>query len=171
MEDKNTTYYMLLEKTVARSEGFDRLFLFKNGKWIRDEGYVVMDHLMGYDPSEPEDSPYCFGSTSILMEMEEITEEEAVSAINQQIAELLIELWKKKFKKKKEGWDKAPLWPAKLVETTFRLNGIEYTITPEDIGLGKYPFEEGFMESIQKDLERDLELYGATDIHSFGFLD
>jgi hypothetical protein len=38
---------------------------------------VINDHLVGYDPYEPEGSPYGFGSSGILFEMEEITEEEA----------------------------------------------------------------------------------------------
>ncbi len=37
-----------------------------------------MDHLVGYDPSEPEDSPYRFGSTDVLMEMDEISKEKAM---------------------------------------------------------------------------------------------
>ena len=43
---------------------------------------MVMDHLVGYDPSEPEDSPYRFGSMSILMEMDEISEEKAILMMN-----------------------------------------------------------------------------------------
>lgn len=82
MKDKNTTYYLIRGKTVAKreeSEGFYRDYIYRDGGWIRDERSVVMDHLIGYDPSEPEDSPYRFGSTDILMEMDEISEEEAFS--------------------------------------------------------------------------------------------
>lgn len=32
-------------------------------------------------------------------------------------------------------------------------------------------WDQGFMETIQSDIEKDLKAYGATDIYSFGFLD
>ena len=37
-----------------------------------------MDHLMGYDPSEPPDSPYAIGSTDVLDEIEEISKAKAI---------------------------------------------------------------------------------------------
>ena len=39
---------------------------------------------MGYDPFEEEDSPYRFGSGSILNEIDEIPVEEAMRAIREQ---------------------------------------------------------------------------------------
>ena len=88
MKEKNINYYLVWGKVVAKREKKDGIYedyLFKSGKWVKDEEYVIMDHLMGFDPSEPEDSPYRIGSTSVLMEMDEISEETAVSLINQQI--------------------------------------------------------------------------------------
>lgn len=174
MKEKNTTYYLIWERTVAKREQRDEFYddyLFRNGSWIKDENHVVMDHLVGYDLSEPEDSPYRFGSTDVLMEMDEISEEEAISIINQQVLSFLKTEWKDDFKKEKEEWGKSPKWPAKLVETTFKLNGIKYAIEPFDIGLSTDPWDQGFMESIQSDIESDLREYGATDIGSWGFLD
>ena len=75
MEEKNITYYLIRERILAKREAEGNHitdYLFRDGKWAEDSGHVVMDHLMGYDPSEPEGSPYRFGSTGILMEMEEI---------------------------------------------------------------------------------------------------
>ena len=171
MEEKNTKYYFVVEKTVAKSDDTGNIFLFKDGKWIKDEEAVFEDHPAEYDLSESKTSPRRFGRNCFLVEMEIISEEEAVLAVNQQIADDLKELWKEKFRKKKEEWDKAPIWPAKYVETVFRLNGIQYSIKPEDIGLEKDPWDEGFMESIQRDIEEDLKRYGADEIRSTGFLD
>lgn len=174
MKDKDTTYYLvygrIVAKRVSRDDYYDD-YLFREGKWVKDEDHVIMDHLVGYDASEPEDSPYRFGSTSVLMEMDKISEKEAVSVMNQQILSLLKGKWKDKFSKKKQAWDKASGWPAKLVKTTFILNGIKYTIGPKAIGLGTACWDQGFMESIQGDIEKDLEEYGAADIYNYGFLD
>ena len=67
-------------KRIKRGEHYDD-YLFKSGKWVVDDEYVIPDHLIGFDPSEPEDSPYRIGSTSVMMEMEEISEEKAISSI------------------------------------------------------------------------------------------
>lgn len=174
MKEKSTIYYLVWGNVVGRREkkdGHYENFLFKSGRWVEDEDHVIMDHLMGFDPSEPEDSPYRIGNGSVLFEMEEISEGTAVSLINQQILQILKEEWKNKFKAKKGEWDKNPGWPAKLVETWFTLNGEKYTIKPEDIGLTSDGWDQGFMESIQGEIEKDLESYGATDVYNLGFLD
>ena len=174
MNEKDVYYFRIwnrvIAKRVKRDEYYDD-YLFKSGKWVEDDEYVIPDHLIGFDPTEPEDSPYRIGSTSVFMEMEEISEAEAISSINYQILSILKENWKTKFRKQKEEWDKKPLWPSKLVETVFKLNGKKYSIKPEDIGLTSDGWDQGFMESIQGEIEKDLEEYGATDICNLGFLD
>lgn len=90
---------------------------------------------------------------------------------NNEKIEFLKEKWKKDFLKEKEEWDKKPGWPAKLVETRFRLNGEEYSIGPVDIGLTDDCWNQGFMESVQGMIKADLEKAGATDIVSLGFID
>ncbi len=90
---------------------------------------------------------------------------------NEQIISALKEKWKNGFKKEREEWDKDQKWPAKHVETTFCLNGIKYSIGPSDIGLTSDPWDQGFMETIQYKIEKDLEKCGATDIYNLGFLD
>lgn len=83
----------------------------------------------------------------------------------------LIKKWKEKYTQAKAEWDKKPKWPAKQVSTSFYLYGTQYTIKPDDLGWDKGSFDEGFMESIQKDLEKDLAEVGATEITSSGELD
>ena len=78
----STRYYLIYDRLVGKREIYSDYhaddWLFRDGKWVPDAGYVIMDHLVGYDPSEPEDSPYRFGSTDVLMEMDEISEEKAL---------------------------------------------------------------------------------------------
>ena len=90
---------------------------------------------------------------------------------NNEKIEFLKEKWKKDFLKEKEEWDKKPGWPATLVETRFRLNGDEYSIGPVDIGLTDDCWDQGFMETIQGRMKKDLEEYGATGILNLGFID
>jgi len=171
---KKITYYLVCKRTVAKRkqcEGFYNDYIFKDGKWLPDNEHIIMDHLAEYAPSEPEDSPYRIGGTGILMEMEEISGQDAVEITNRQSISILKDLWKKKIKKEKEEWDKGSKWPAKLVKTRFMLNGIEYTIWPSDIGLSDDPWDQGFMESIQSEIKADLKEFGATDIFNYGFLD
>ena len=40
-----------------------------------DTKYVIMDRLLGFDESEPLDSPYRMGSTSVMDEIEVIPSE------------------------------------------------------------------------------------------------
>ena len=81
-------YYLIYDRIVGKrglySDYHSDNWLFKDGKWIPDEKFVISDHLIGYDPSEPEDSPYRIGSTSVLMEMDEISEAEAMALIERE---------------------------------------------------------------------------------------
>lgn len=162
------TYYLINERKLGKKEN-DGYFLYIKQKWVPDTKHEILDRLMGFDPYD--DSPYGFGSTSIMDEIEEIPEQEAIEMVNLQIIDGLKAKWKKDLAPKKKEWDKDPGWPAKLVETQFKLNGNRYTIMPKDLGLDDDCWDQGFMESIQGDLSRDLEAAGATDICNLGFLD
>lgn len=174
MEEKKTVFYLIHDRIVAKREkdgDYDRDYILKAGRWVEDSSHLIRDHLVGYDPSEPEDSPYRFGSTSVLMEMDEIPVNQAIPIINQQILDALKNKWKDEFATKKEEWDKNPGWPAKLVETKFTLNGEKYSLFPVDFDLTYDCWDQGFMETIQPDIEKDLKRYGATEIYHLGFLD
>ena len=75
------TYYLIRERRLGKAQE-DGYFLYDNGEWVADERNVIRDHLMGYDPND--DTPYGFGSLSIMDEIEEITEEEAIAFMNQE---------------------------------------------------------------------------------------
>ena len=74
------TYYLIRERRLGKAQE-DGYFLYNNGEWIQDERNVILDHLMGFDPSD--DSFYGFGNAQIMDEMEEITEEHAIAFMNQ----------------------------------------------------------------------------------------
>ena len=84
----STTYYLIYDRIIGKSESYgnyrSKEWLFKDGEWVPDNDFVVMDHLMGYDPSEPPDSPYAIGSTDVLKEMREISEATAFELIEKE---------------------------------------------------------------------------------------
>ena len=82
MKEKNIIYYLIRERILAKREQNED-YILKNGEWVVDEKHRIMDYLEGFDPSEPEDSPYRFGNTSVMMEIDEISEEKAKEIMNQ----------------------------------------------------------------------------------------
>ena len=75
MEEK--TIYYLIYGWLLGKENEQGDFLFKNGRWVPDNEKVIMDHHYGYDPYEPDGSPYKMFNQSIMDEIEEITAEQA----------------------------------------------------------------------------------------------
>ena len=69
-----TVYYLIRERRLGKKED-DGYFLYKDSEWVPDTRNVILDLLMGYDPND--NTPYGFGSLSIMDEIEEISEEEA----------------------------------------------------------------------------------------------
>ena len=72
-------YYLIKGRRLGKKDG-EGYFLYIDGNWVPDSKNVIMDHLMGYDPND--DSPYGFGSLSIMDEIEEIPESQAVQIMN-----------------------------------------------------------------------------------------
>ncbi|MBQ9022028.1 MAG: hypothetical protein IJ113_08485 [Eggerthellaceae bacterium] len=56
-------------------------YLYKDGNWVEDTGFVISDLLHGFDPSEPAGSPYAYGSMDIMREVKKISAEEAMERI------------------------------------------------------------------------------------------
>ncbi len=85
----NTTYYLILDKTPGKREkngNSIRDYLFQDGRWIPDTERAIMDRLMGYDPSEPPDSPYGIGNPEIMREIKTISGTDAMRLIQKQAA-------------------------------------------------------------------------------------
>jgi hypothetical protein len=73
-------YYLIMKNRLGKKDA-NGYYLYIDGTWVPDRKNVIMDHLMGYDPYD--DSPYGFGSLSIMDEIEEITESRAIQIMNQ----------------------------------------------------------------------------------------
>ena len=74
------TYYLIRERRLGKVQD-DGYFLYDKGEWIVDERNAILDHLMGFDPTD--DSFYGFGNAQIMDEIEEITEDQAIAFMNQ----------------------------------------------------------------------------------------
>ena len=169
MKNRQNTYCRIREQLLGKKED-GKYFLFLNAKWVPDENHAIMDRLVGSDPSEPEDSPYRFGSGTVFC-LDDVPYEKAMQILSDQTVDFLIEKWKKDLVPEKEAWDRNPEWPAKYVKTRFELNGFQYVILPEHLGLSYNCWDQGFMESFQGRMSEDLEAFGAVNIHAIGFLD
>ena len=170
-KENETFYYLVYEKFVAKmtnQNGRVQAFRFKDGAWEEVALTFITDKLNGYDPLD--DTPFGFGGGSVW-DIDDLTEEEAMKLMAEQTIELLKEKWKQDFAEKKAEWDRDPGWPAKLVKTKFTLYGKQYALESEDLGHEGDCWDQGFMESVQHLMKKDLESYGATDIYNLGFLD
>ncbi len=78
----NTTYYLILNRQLGKEED-GKYYLYKKGSWVPDTKSTILGRLMGFDPSEPADSPYAIGNMDIMDTIDVITEEQANQLINQ----------------------------------------------------------------------------------------
>jgi len=72
-------YYFLINdlNIVGKMDDYTYYLYDKNEGWIPDGKHLLADRLIGYDESEPKDSPYAIGNTDMLSRVNEISEEEA----------------------------------------------------------------------------------------------
>ncbi len=117
------------------------------------------------------------GEFSEMQETDALWFLETEHAFNGEGDDAAVEAFLKEWTEKKESyrkeWESMPgAWPAKYVTTSFYLNGKQYLITPDSIGLETgEPWDEGFMEHLQGEIGADLKKLGATEIRHTGFLD
>ena len=79
--NSNTTYYLILNKQLGKEED-GKYYLYTNGNWVPDTKSTILGRLMGFDPSEPADSPYAMGNMDIMDTIDAITEQQAREFIN-----------------------------------------------------------------------------------------
>ena len=170
---KNVNYYLIKENIVAMKKEDDIAeYVFKNGKWETNTDHTIFRYLKGIDLRPVTDQPRDIAEDEeVVKSIREISYEEAMERITDQTIEFLKAKWEKEYSQRKAKWDKNPGWYAKLVETDFILNGIPRALYASSLGYDKEMYDEGFFESIQKELEKDLESYGATITGSYGFMD
>ena len=75
-----TTYYLILNRQLGKEED-GKYYLYTNGSWVPDTKSTILGRLMGFDPSEPADSPYATGNMDIIDTIEPITEQQALQFI------------------------------------------------------------------------------------------
>lgn len=74
----SVTYYRIKDLKLLGKEEDCIHYLYNQGEgWVVDNHNILMDRIMGYDESEPADSPYKIGNTSIMDLVEELSEKEA----------------------------------------------------------------------------------------------
>lgn len=71
-------YYFIRDlKLVGKMEDHIPYLYYKNLGWEVDKAHIIWDRLIGYDESEPDDSPYKIGNTDMLSRLEAISKEQA----------------------------------------------------------------------------------------------
>ena len=78
-----TATYYLIDNTHLGKHEDGNYYIYKGASWTPDTKHTITDHLIGYDPTEPEGSPYAIGNTSIMDTIKTISEAQAIQFINQ----------------------------------------------------------------------------------------
>ncbi len=74
----SVTYYRINDLDLLGKEEDYVPYLFKPGKgWVVDNDNILMDRVMGFDDSEPDNSPYKIGNSSTMDLVKEISQKEA----------------------------------------------------------------------------------------------
>lgn len=76
-----TYYYIVDLNYVGKEEDYVPYLYDPKRGWIVDRSNILMDRIIGYDDSEPKDSPYCLGCSEKMNLVEQISEEEAMKQI------------------------------------------------------------------------------------------
>jgi hypothetical protein len=146
----NSHYYLIDKDLLVRtdSQGFH---VFHDARWV----LTVKSSNMSADQSEER--------------IKEISPQEAAKIAGKQLYDFLTEKWKVDFLEEKLEWYKNPKWYAKMVKTDYCYEGITYHLWPQNLNIRSN--QQGFMESVQDEIEKDLIKYGATEVYSHGMLD
>ena len=70
-------YYLILKNRLMCHLN-NKTFEYINGKWESTSYNEILGRLIGFDPTEPKNSPYAMGNGDIMAEIEEITKEQVV---------------------------------------------------------------------------------------------
>lgn len=77
-----TTYYHIMDlNRIGKSEDHTPYIYDLKKGWVEDSANVLMDRIMGYDETEPDDSPYKIGNSSIMDCVKQISEDEMKSIL------------------------------------------------------------------------------------------
>lgn len=75
-------YYEIIDlNMIAKIEEHIPYIYDSQQGWVRDMKCLLMDRIMGYDSSEPKDSPYRLGNLDMMDRVRKISREEAEKRI------------------------------------------------------------------------------------------
>ena len=170
-EDKSSYYLIGNDMIGKRDPKDDSDWLFMDGKWNPDDEKIIEKLLNGEDLTKQSFKTFDPEVVELINDISNLEKTEAMEKITDQTIAFLKFQWADKYADLAKAWAENPKWYAKLVSTSFTMNGIRKELTPSDLDVDAGFEKDGFMESIQSELERDLRNYGAYDISSFGMLD
>ena len=78
-----TRYYYLNDIGMLGKKENNEFYIYERNIWQKDVSHMISDRLNGYDPSEPDDSPYKYGNSSVLFSIDEISRKEAYKMMNE----------------------------------------------------------------------------------------
>ena len=79
--DAEPTWYLIDNHILGKMDSLG-CFIFNNGHWEEDTNNLIVDCILGYDPTE--EGPYALGNTEIMGRIQEITEIEAIAFMKMQ---------------------------------------------------------------------------------------
>ncbi|MBO4457854.1 MAG: hypothetical protein J5802_09050 [Butyrivibrio sp.] len=170
-EDKSS-YYLIGTGLIGKRDPKDNSdWLFMDGKWTPDDEKIIEKLLNGEDLTKQSFKTFDPEVVELINDICNLEKAEAMEKITDQTIAFLKFQWADKYADPAKAWAENPKWYAKLVSTSFTMNGIRKELTPSDLDVDAGIEKDGFMESIQRELEQDLRNYGAYDISSFGMMD
>lgn len=75
MNSDKTKWYLIDNYLLGKSDN-NGCFLYNDGVWEKDINRLILDCLIGYDPTE--EGIYALGNTEVLDRIKEISQEEAL---------------------------------------------------------------------------------------------
>lgn len=90
-------YYLVNDTKLICTAQFDEfLYVIRDGIWAEcDYTDSVGDYLHGFDPSEPETSPFRYNNPAISTQIKEISEKEVIQRIGEKALRDSYSLFKK----------------------------------------------------------------------------
>lgn len=97
-EEKDCKFY-LVENNRLFCTYNNETYELKNNEWLKANNNEITDRLMGYDSSEPSDSPYAIGNTDIMSSIKELTLEETIEKYGEKTIRKIKKVSKEAFRK------------------------------------------------------------------------
>ena len=77
-------FYLISDKRLfCYCEGM--AYEYINDKWEEADGREILNRLIGYDPYEPDDSPYKTGNLEILEQIKKLSQEEVIEKYGNEV--------------------------------------------------------------------------------------